>query len=82
MCCTPPHHEKVATVIVRTEYMMGAGGNGHTINGWAALQNVNFKYFFFFKITCVRPQSTSSEPTPLCHGYELLNGGKHFTIFF
>jgi hypothetical protein len=50
MCCTPPHHEKVATVIVRTEYMMGAGGNGHTINGWAALQNVNLKFFFFSKL--------------------------------
>jgi hypothetical protein len=28
--------------------MMGAGGNGHTINGWAALQNVNFKFLFLF----------------------------------
>ncbi len=39
----------------------GPGGNGYTINGWAALQNA---CFVLTKITCVS-QSTSSEPTPL-----------------
>jgi hypothetical protein len=48
---TPLHHEKVATVIIRTEWMMGADGNGHTkchtTNGWAALQNFLFFIFSF-----------------------------------
>lgn len=40
-CNVHLHHEKMATFIVRTEYMR-AGGNGDTINGWAALQNACF----------------------------------------
>lgn len=61
-CNVHLRHENVATFIVRTEYM-GPGGNGDTINGWAALQNACF--FTVPTLRALLGQSTSSKSIPL-----------------